>query len=62
MMFEIIKEIFKLIYQFINSLYYIEFDILPEKNIYLGNLVLITVFILLALYLILYAIGIVREG
>lgn len=60
-MFIVIQEIFKLMYQFINSLYYIEFDILPDKNIYLGNLVLITVFILFALYLILKSIGIIRE-
>lgn len=60
-MFEVIKELFKLVYQFINSLYYIQFDILPDKNVYLGNLVLTFVFILLALYLILKSIGIIRE-
>lgn len=60
-MFMIIEEIFNLLYQFINSLYYIEFDILPDKNIYLGNLVLIFTFIMLALYLILKSIGIIRE-
>lgn len=60
-MFEVIKEIFKLVYQFINSLYYMQFDILPDKNVYLGNLVLTFIFILLALYLILKSIGIIRE-
>lgn len=60
-MFEVIKELFKLVYQFINSLYYIQFDILPDKNVYLGNLVLTFIFILLALYLILKSIGIIRE-
>lgn len=60
-MFMIIQELFKLVFQFINSLYYIEFDILPGRNVYLGSLVLVTIFLLLSLYLILKSIGIVGE-
>ena len=60
-MLDIVKELFNLAYKFINALYYIEIDLLPDTNVYLGRLVIAFIFSLVALYLIFKAIGVVEE-
>ncbi len=60
-MFDIIKGFIQLITQAINSLFYIEIDLFDGFNIYLGVLVITFITVLLFLYFIFVAIGVIEK-
>jgi len=61
-MIEIIKEIIKLITTFINGIFYLEIDLTETVDVYLGVLVIAFLFIVLSIYFIFKAIGLIGGG
>ena len=61
-MIEIIKEIIKLITTFINGIFYLEIDLTETVDVYIGVLVIAFLFIVLSIYFIFKAIGLVGGG
>lgn len=61
-MIEIIKEIIKLIMTFINGIFYLEIDLTETVDVYLGVLVIAFLFIVLSIYFIFKAIGLIGGG
>ena len=61
-MIEIIKEIIKLITTFINGIFYLEIDLTETVDVYVGVLVIAFLFIVLSIYFIFKAIGLVGGG
>lgn len=61
-MIEIVKEIVKLTVKFINGIFYIKIDLTDTIDVYLGVLVISFLFIMLSIYFIFKAIGLVGGG
>lgn len=61
-MVDIIKSIIDLLAQFINGIFNFQVDFIPGQNISIGVIVVSFVFFVLAIYLILRALGIIKEG
>lgn len=61
-MIEIIREIIDLMIEFINGLFYLQIDLTDTLDIYLGVLIVAFWFIMLSIYFIFKALGIVGGG
>lgn len=60
-MIEIVENIFTLIAQFINWFFTLEIDLSNNVTISIGELAVIFVFVVVALFIILRAIGVIRN-
>lgn len=61
-MIQIIKNLIDLAMQFINSFYNIQIDIMPNIYVKLGELIISFLIVVLSIYFVLLALGIIRRG
>lgn len=61
-MVDIIKSIIDLLTQFINGIFNFQVEFIPGQNVAIGVIVVSFVFFVLSIYLILRALGIIKEG
>lgn len=61
-MIEIAQELFGMVAQFINWFFTLEIDLYQGQKISIGQLIVLFLFVIVALYLVLSAIGVVKGG
>ena len=61
-MIEIAQELFSMVAQFINWFFTLEIDLYQGQKISIGQLIVLFLFVIVALYLVLSAIGVVKGG
>lgn len=61
-MIDIIKNFIDIIMRFINTLFFLKVELINGKEIALGYVVVAFIFIVVALYLILNAAGVIKKG